>query len=73
MRDVTRLADAFEGRLNVLGRPGMPTIAKLAATGVCRISIGSSGIGITYGALHRAAGRLLARGDDVADQIFALP
>jgi len=71
--DVARLADAFEGRLNVLGRPGMPTIPELAAAGVCRISIGSSGIGITHGALSRAAGQLLAGGRYLADQGFALP
>ena len=73
LADVRRLADAFEGRLNVLGRPGMATITELAAARVCRISIGSSGIGITHGALHRAAGQLLTRGDYLADQSFALP
>ncbi len=71
--DVRCLADAFGGRLNVLGRPGMATIGELAAAGVCRVSIGSSGIGITHGGLHRAAGQLLARGDYLADQSFALP
>ena len=71
--DVVRLAGAFDGRLNVLGRPGMPTIAELATAGVCRISIGSSGIGITHGALSRAAGRLLGRGDYLPDQAFSMP
>ena len=71
--DVARLADAFEGRLNVLGRPGMPSIAELAAAGVCRISIGSSGIGIANAALSRAAAQLLSGGDYLADQAFALP
>ena len=70
--DVTRLAKAFEGRLNVLGRPGQPSSAELAAAGVCRISIGSTGIGITHAALHRAAVQLLAGGDYLADQGFTL-
>lgn len=71
--EVAAFAEAFDGRLNVLGRPGQPTIAELAAAGVCRVSIGSSGPGIAYGALARAAGRLLARGDYLPDQAFPLP
>lgn len=72
LRDVAALAEAFDGRLNVLGRPGQPSIAELAAAGVARISIGSSGPGIAYGALARAATQLLTRGDYLDDQAFAL-
>lgn len=71
--DVRRLADAFEGRLNVLGRPGMPSIAELADAGVCRISIGSSGPGIAYAAFGRAAAQLLAGGDYLPEQALVLP
>lgn len=71
--DVVRLAEAFDGRLNVLGRPGQPSLAALVEAGVCRVSIGSSGIGITHAALARAAAQLLARGDYLEDQAFALP
>jgi 2-methylisocitrate lyase-like PEP mutase family enzyme len=71
--DVARLAEAFDGRLNVLGRPGMPSVAELSAAGVCRISIGSSGIGITHAALSRAAAQLLAGGEYLADQSYVLP
>lgn len=71
--DVARLAKAFEGRLNVLGRPGQPSFADLAAAGVCRISTGSTGIGITHAALERAARQLLTGGDYLSDQGYALP
>lgn len=71
--DVTALVEAFDGRLNVIGRPGQPSIAELTSAGVARISIGSSGPGIAYAALARAAGRLLTRGDYLADQAFAFP
>lgn len=73
LRDVTELAEAFGGRLNVLGRPGQPSIADLTSAGVARISIGSSGPGIAYAALARAAGQLLTRGDYLADQAFPFP
>src|SRR5665647_2764275 len=71
--DIRRLADAFEGRLNVLGRPGMPSIAELADAGVCRVSIGSSGPGIAYAAFGRAAAQLLAGGDYLPEQALVLP
>lgn len=73
LRDVAALAEAFDGRLNVLGRPGQPSIAELATAGVARVSIGSSGPGVAYGALARAAGQLLTRGDYLADQAFSFP
>ena len=71
--DVATLVEAFDGRLNVLGRPGQPSIVELSRAGVCRISIGSSGVAIAEAALHRAAVQLLARGDYLTDQAFALP
>lgn len=73
LRDVAALAEAFDGRLNVLGRPGQPSIAELVSAGVARISIGSSGPGVAYAALARAAGQLLTRGDYLVDQGFAFP
>jgi len=71
--DVAALAEAFDGRLNVLGRPGQPSLADLAAAGVCRVSIGSSGPGVAYAAFARAAAQLLAGGDYVPDQAYRLP
>lgn len=73
LRDVATLAEAFDGRLNVIGRPGQPSIAELVSAGVARISIGSSGPGIAYAALARGAGQLLTRGDYLEDQAFVLP
>lgn len=73
LRDVAVLAEAFDGRLNVLGRPGQPSIAELTTAGVARISIGSSGPGVAFAALARAAGQLLTRGDYLEDQAFAFP
>lgn len=71
--DVATLVDAFDGRLNVLGRPGQPTLAELAAAGVCRVSIGSSGPGIAYAAFARASAQLLAGGEYLPDQAYRLP
>ncbi len=73
LRDVAALAEAFDGRLNVLGRPGQPSIAELVSAGVARISIGSSGPGVAYGALARAAGQILSRGDYLDDQAYVFP
>lgn len=71
--DVARLVKAFDGRLNVLGRPGQPSFAELAAAGVCRISTGSTGLGLAHAAFARAAHQLLTGGDYLADQGYALP
>ena len=73
LRDVAAFAEAFDGRLNVLGRPGQPSIAELTSAGVARISIGPSGAGVAYAALARAAGQLLTRGDYLDDQAFGFP
>lgn len=70
---VAALAEAFDGRLNVLGKPGQPSIAELADAGVCRISIGSSGPGIAFGAFARATAQLLAHGAYADDQAYPLP
>lgn len=38
---ISRLADAFDGRVNVLYRAGVPSLARLAQIGVARISLGA--------------------------------
>ncbi|MBX9245939.1 isocitrate lyase/phosphoenolpyruvate mutase family protein [Actinotalea ferrariae] len=57
-----RFAEAFDGRLSVLQRPGSPALADLAAVGVCRVSVGPGAMGAAYAALAEAAAGLLAGG-----------
>jgi 2-methylisocitrate lyase-like PEP mutase family enzyme len=38
---IARLSDGLDGRVNVLYRPGVPSLARLAEMGVARISFGS--------------------------------
>ncbi len=38
---IARLADGLDGRVNILYRPGVPSLARLAELGVARISFGS--------------------------------
>lgn len=58
---VRLFVDAFDGKLNVLARPGIPSLPDLAEAGVCRISFGPGPMGLAYAALGRAAAQLLAR------------
>jgi 2-methylisocitrate lyase-like PEP mutase family enzyme len=48
--------------VNVLLRPGGPTVPDLAAAGVRRISVGGTLARVAYGALVQAAEELLASG-----------
>lgn len=57
-----RFAEAFDGRLSVIQRPGSPALADLAAAGVCRVSVGPGAMGAAYAALAEVATGLLAGG-----------
>ncbi len=59
---ITRVIAAVERPLNVLIRPGVPTVAELAAAGVARISVGGAFSQVALAALDRAARELLDRG-----------
>jgi 2-methylisocitrate lyase-like PEP mutase family enzyme len=58
--DIGRLADGLAGRVNVMYRPGTPSLERLAQLGVARISFGSG--------LHAAACSWLG---DTLDQLAA--
>ena len=48
--------------VNVLLRPGGPTVAELAALGVRRLSVGGTLASVAYGALYRSAAKLRDEG-----------
>lgn len=60
--DIRRLVDEVDAPLNVLARPGGPTVEQLAQVGVRRISTGGSLAWAAYGALVAAARELLGPG-----------
>jgi 2-methylisocitrate lyase-like PEP mutase family enzyme len=39
--DIARFVEAVDGPVNILLRPGAPSVAELAALGVARVSVGS--------------------------------
>ncbi len=57
---IAALVEAFDGLVNVLARPGVPSLARLAELGVARVSYGPR--------LHRLA---MARLDAALDAIRA--
>jgi 2-methylisocitrate lyase-like PEP mutase family enzyme len=59
---ITRVVAEAGAPVNVLLRPGGPTVPELAAAGVRRISVGGTLAWVAYGALVRAAEELLASG-----------
>lgn len=56
------LARGIHGPVNILGGPGTPPVAELAALGVRRISVGSGVMRATLGLVRRAAVELRERG-----------
>jgi 2-methylisocitrate lyase-like PEP mutase family enzyme len=79
--DVRTVVDSVSRPVNVLLRPGGPTVAELASAGVARISVGGAFAFAALGALVEAAeelrdqgttgyGRLSAIGQRVARQAF---
>jgi 2-methylisocitrate lyase-like PEP mutase family enzyme len=62
---ISRVVAETGAPVNVLLRPGGPTVAELAALGVRRLSVGGALASIAYGSMYRAA--QLLRDDGVLD------
>ncbi|MGH9065665.1 MAG: isocitrate lyase/PEP mutase family protein [Acidimicrobiales bacterium] len=60
--DIRRVVTSLDRPVNVLARPGGPTVAELASVGVARVSVGGAFAFAALGALVEAA-RELRRGD----------
>ncbi len=60
--DLAALVDSLDGPVNVLVRPGCPTVEELAELGVARVSVGGSFAFVAYAAALDAAGELLEDG-----------
>jgi 2-methylisocitrate lyase-like PEP mutase family enzyme len=60
--DLRELVAAVNRPINVLAKPGAPTVSELAALGVKRVSVGGAFAFAAYGALHDAGAELLERG-----------
>ena len=56
--DIRRVVESVGGPVNVLGRPGAPSVAELAEIGVSRISVGGAFAFNALGALVEAASEL---------------
>ena len=59
---ISRLTRSIAGPLNILARPGIPSIPELAALGVARVSVGSGPVLAALGRLRRIAQELLGPG-----------
>ena len=59
---IAELVVAIPGPVNVMATPSLPSIARLAEMGVRRVSIASSGLRASLGALDRAARQLREEG-----------
>ncbi len=62
LNDIRVLLRESPGPLNVLGGPGVPSIAELEAAGVRRVSIGSGGYRTAIGIMQRVAKQLKEQG-----------
>ncbi len=60
--DIRQVVGAVDRPVNVLARPGGPTVAELAAAGVARISVGGALCFAALGAVVEAAAELRATG-----------
>jgi 2-methylisocitrate lyase-like PEP mutase family enzyme len=60
--DLRELVAAVDRPLNVLAKPGAPTVSELATLGVKRVSVGGGFAFAAYGALRDAGTELLERG-----------
>ena len=59
---IGELVRGIRGPVNILGGPGTPPVAELAALGVRRVSVGSGVMRATLGLARRAAAELRERG-----------
>jgi 2-methylisocitrate lyase-like PEP mutase family enzyme len=62
MEDIRALVESVDRPVNVLARPGVPTVAELAEVRVARISVGAAFAFAALGAAAEAARELLERG-----------
>lgn len=60
--DIRRVVESVSLPVNVLARPGVPSVAELASAGVARVSVGGSFAFVAYGAAVAAARELIERG-----------
>ncbi len=60
--DIRTIVDSLERGVNVLARPGLPPVARLAELGVSRISVGGAFAFAALGALDEAARELRDQG-----------
>jgi 2-methylisocitrate lyase-like PEP mutase family enzyme len=59
---IAQLVRAIQGPVNILARPGIPSLAELAQLGVARVSVGSGPMLATLARLKRIASELLETG-----------
>lgn len=62
LEDIQQVVSSVDRPVNVLGRPGAPTVAELAAAGVRRVSVGGAFAYAALGAAVEAARELLDEG-----------
>lgn len=62
LEDIKQLVNSVDRPVNVLGRPGAPSVAELAAVGVRRLSVGGAFAYAALGAAVEAARELLDAG-----------
>jgi 2-methylisocitrate lyase-like PEP mutase family enzyme len=62
LEEIRRLVAAVDRPVNVLARPGAPTVSELAAVGVSRVSVGGAFAFAAVGALVEAGRELSERG-----------
>ncbi len=62
LEDIRQLVSSVDLPVNVLGRPGAPSVSELASAGVRRISVGGAFAYAALGAAVEAARELLDKG-----------
>ncbi|CAN5293771.1 isocitrate lyase/phosphoenolpyruvate mutase family protein [soil metagenome] len=62
LEDIRRVVSEVDRPVNVLVRPGLPTVNELAKAGVARISVGGAFSQVALAALSRAGRELLVQG-----------
>lgn len=67
---VSRALEQVNGRISVIGAPGLVPLTRLAELGISRVSFGPGTLGLTLAALQRAATDLTALGEYPADLGF---
>jgi 2-methylisocitrate lyase-like PEP mutase family enzyme len=67
---VKRALDEVNGRISVIGAPGLVPLARLAELGISRVSFGPGTLGLALASLRRAATTLTALGDYPEDLGF---